>query len=203
MDISFLHQLEQFKASIAVRGLYVAELRLVADPAVRTQVVFHHEPAAPLAATADDYSLVPLTPPSPAYSARAAVDAALSPSCIPNSPLEALSLALSDPTLNPPHPPPLTLSAAATQPARRHACGRCGASFAYKSKLSRHIDHVHRGIRGKNCGLCDRSFYYNADLHKHRQLVHQGVRPHRCQYCTERFQVRNQLLRHQLEQHGP
>lgn len=273
MDVVFFDLLHHFKATIASRGLYIAELRLVADASVKTQVVFQN--TAPASPAQSAYSAVdealgnsppqdPLEQPSPIVRSPQPMEPMLSsPLPISDPPPLALgvaALALNPQTapqpithdeqlpqsqqifrtqmvLPPPPPPPDALSQAMSQtlsdthtpslphcqamsqpphalsqslisnpPRKRggggaHVCTECGATFAYNSKLTRHIDHVHRRVRGKDCALCSKSFYYNSDLRKHLQLVHQRDRPHKCAQCDQCFQVKSQLVRHEIERH--
>jgi hypothetical protein len=92
-----------------------------------------------------------------------------------------------------PAPPPTPLALHTGD--RPFICDSCGASFALKGSLKKHVRGVHTGSKPYQCDICGRTFSQSSNLNVHRRL-HQDDRPHECTMCGARFAQSGTLSKH-------
>ena len=79
---------------------------------------------------------------------------------------------------------------------QKFQCNDCGASFALKRHLQRHINAVHLKLKPYVCDQCKKSFSRKDDLNMHIKSVHLKIRPHKCQDCSRNFLKKMTLASH-------
>ena len=81
-------------------------------------------------------------------------------------------------------------------------CNHCNAKFGLKSRLNRHIDHVHFKIRPFKCKHCQMSFTTSTKMNYHIQTVHLKEYFIKCELCEKEF-ITNVLLKTHIKNfHG-
>eukprot|EP00188_Purpureofilum_apyrenoidigerum_P002153 Plantae.Rhodophyta-Purpureofilum_apyrenoidigerum.ctg2303.p1 GENE.Plantae.Rhodophyta-Purpureofilum_apyrenoidigerum.ctg2303~~Plantae.Rhodophyta-Purpureofilum_apyrenoidigerum.ctg2303.p1 ORF type:complete len:414 (-),score=54.20 Plantae.Rhodophyta-Purpureofilum_apyrenoidigerum.ctg2303:489-1730(-) len=78
----------------------------------------------------------------------------------------------------------------------------CGASFARRCDLRRHIRVVHEGQKRHQCDICKRSFAQQSHVREHIASIHDKRKDHICDDCGAAFCVRRKLVRHVREVHN-
>ncbi len=87
-------------------------------------------------------------------------------------------------------------------------CDICGKGFSLASRLSRHKDWVHHGLRAyspqelanrklTHCSMCS-AVMMQKNLKRHMKVIHSGTREFDCPNCEKRFSTRASSLQHQL-----
>ena len=71
-------------------------------------------------------------------------------------------------------------------------CAECGAQFANKHNLLRHIQSKHGGIK-YSCTLCEFETAHQTNLQRHIQSEHEGIK-YPCNQCGQQFTQQRNLL---------
>ena len=64
----------------------------------------------------------------------------------------------------------------------KHTCKQCGKTFAFFSKLEKHVSTSHKTLteeevlKRKKCNICERTFSNNQTLKRHHEQMHLGIR---------------------------
>ena len=53
-------------------------------------------------------------------------------------------------------------------------CEICGSKFGFKSRLDKHVLHVHE-VKDFECEICGSKFGFKSGLNKHVACVHEGL----------------------------
>src|SRR3990167_6190675 len=77
---------------------------------------------------------------------------------------------------------------------RPHVCSDCGATFAQRSHLTRHL-RTHTGEKPYACLDCGAAFVRHSDLACNLR-THTGEKPYACSGCGAAFAQRGDLTRH-------
>ena len=64
-----------------------------------------------------------------------------------------------------------------TKAMKKIKCRICDKKFV-QSKLKRHVQTVHEGIKHHQCQFCDKKFGQPEDLKKHVETAHEGIKHH-------------------------
>ena len=80
-------------------------------------------------------------------------------------------------------------------------CDSCEKCFAKKSKLDRHINGVHKGIKNHRCLVCDHKFFQYSNLKQHMLRVHEKLKNYICDLCDKSFFHSPSLRRHYKKVH--
>ena len=92
-------------------------------------------------------------------------------------------------------------------PTRPHVCKFCGKGFTWNSQLVVHR-RTHTGEKPFTCKICKKGFTRNSSLTRHVTHVHVGVKwkrpPNRyeCYVCSKRFQAPCHLVTHERVHNG-
>ena len=101
-------------------------------------------------------------------------------------------------------PPAAAASAAAAgERPRRYACSEslCGAVFSAPSKLQRHVEAVHLGLKPHACNHCEAAFASVSHLKVHLSSVHLGLKPYECEWCVAAYTSSSSLKAHMASAH--
>ena len=71
-------------------------------------------------------------------------------------------------------------------------CDQCFKRFPFITRLKKHKESVHQGIKSHKCTLCDKAFKSHTDL-RHHMNWHAGVK-FRCTLCPKEF-TRKEVLK--------
>ncbi len=66
-------------------------------------------------------------------------------------------------------------------------CQLCPAKFGYKSRLTTHINLVHKKLKNFQCNICQSKFGLNSYLNRHNKTVHQQIKTFLCNICQSKF----------------
>lgn len=83
---------------------------------------------------------------------------------------------------------------------RPFKCPCCGACFAKKEHLDRHLK-IHAGLRDHECDLCEKKFVNKDRLKRHVEAVHKKIR-HGCRYCPKTYTEKHTARAHEKAAHG-
>ncbi|XP_071536894.1 uncharacterized protein [Panulirus ornatus] len=86
-------------------------------------------------------------------------------------------------------------------PKHRYKCADCGREYRVKTRLEKHINHVHAHpeTRVFRCTICNVTFQSNNNRVRHYRKVHRDkTRPH-CSECTKCFDTVEELNVHRQE----
>ena len=92
-------------------------------------------------------------------------------------------------------------------PARPHLCKFCGKGFTRNAHLVRH-GRTHTGEKPFTCIICLKAFSQASDLTRHVTHVHVGVKRKRepdryeCYVCSKRFRDKHGLVTHERVHNG-
>ena len=77
-----------------------------------------------------------------------------------------------------------------------YPCNICHHELTEKSKLKRHINTIHLGLKTFKCEICGVSFGHSFNLISHVKMVHEKIKPFECQICSHKFGVKLGLKQH-------
>ena len=77
-----------------------------------------------------------------------------------------------------------------------YPCNICHQELTEKSKLKRHINTIHLGLKTFRCEICGMSFGHSFNLKSHVKIVHEKIKPFECQICSHKFGVKLGLKQH-------
>lgn len=81
-------------------------------------------------------------------------------------------------------------------------CNICGATFARKSNLNKHLRSVHEDVRKFPCELCSLKFKRQDHLIKHKRSVHAKLRKFTCDLCGIGFAEKFNRDKHRRNIHN-
>nr|XP_045599641.1 protein suppressor of hairy wing-like isoform X1 [Procambarus clarkii] len=89
----------------------------------------------------------------------------------------------------------------APPPKRRYKCGECEREYCAKSRLEKHINHVHANPERRvfHCTLCNLTFSSSSRRVRHYRSVHRDRNAPHCSECTMYFETVEDLNIHRQE----
>ena len=80
--------------------------------------------------------------------------------------------------------------------AETYMCDKCERSFFEVSKLKKHIEAVHEGIRHHQCNQCHKFYSEKSELRIHISCVHEKLKPFKCELCGKSFGRKTDVNNH-------
>lgn len=85
------------------------------------------------------------------------------------------------------------------QKVKKYLCQQCGSGFLYASKLKKHEEYVHQGLRPEKkvkCSMCSLCFESQSKLRLHIKAVHERLKDKCCQLCEFSTSANGLLAKH-------
>ena len=80
------------------------------------------------------------------------------------------------------------------KPLNRYSCDLCGKSFPNPSKVKRHVDSVHEGIKNFKCDVCEKTFSRSEHRDSHVRNVHRIFNKSNADYDNEIIKTEDDSL---------
>ena len=84
-----------------------------------------------------------------------------------------------------------------------NTCYICGATYARKDHLYRHIEEKHEDPQEITCEICGEVFHREDHVVRHNESFHKEEmgKKHQCDLCGKKFKRKDHLFRH-MSKHG-